>query len=123
MALVYYFFGDPIDSHKSSGPIITSFSILIGLLLNVNILIFNRLQAARGNKDREDYIKQMFATISFSILIGLLAVVTILLKPYTGHQFHKLCDSIIVGIGVTFILNLLMVLQRLYLLFDSESNP
>lgn len=63
----------------------------------------------------------MFATISFSILIGLLAIVAIVIKPYLCESIFKVIDSLIIGIAIAFILNLLMILQRLYLLFESET--
>lgn len=100
--------------------IITTLSILVGLLFNVIVLIFDIIKRDASQKIKNTVLKQLLANISFTIL---LSIVTILftLTTYLDVEIIKNITTWIVYFLLTnFLLTVLMILKRMYKLFENE---
>lgn len=98
----------------------TTFAIFIGLLLNIQVLIFT--SASKDNSaDRKRLLGEVFSNISFSILLfisGLSICATLLFVP-AGLTFAIL-QSIMIYLALTAGLTLLMILKRIHVILQTE---
>lgn len=115
--------------------LITVFSILIGLMLNLLVLMFDIMiqkhdkseQKSMDGRTRKVLLKQTFSNISFAILVS---VLTIILLFITIHQFPSLAwinpldinsilNWMILFLTMNFFLTLFMILKRVYKLLET----
>lgn len=121
IGLLYFLWFPAIDDNTRR-LVITSYSILIGLLLNINVLIFNRIQESKKDNLRLSLIKEMFANISFTILIALMTILLLIVSEFFVDTVERIINTLVIIFAAMFILNLLMILQRMYLLFQDEAK-
>ena len=159
---VILFFGTPIVSSTLAiyldlrldkdavNLFVTIFSIFIGLLFNLLLLIFDIKQKAKdknsllaqqvqsnqpvippslGNSQvnyekLSKVLKQVYSSISFAILISIFDIILLLLH-FIGEKFNqRILVQAISWISyyfmIVFVLTLMMILKRVYLLIDQE---
>lgn len=100
--------------------IVTCLSILVGLLLNVNVLVFNIAKREKDNNLKTDIIKQIFSNISFAILLSVFGIITVLVTGINQLILKYVIHFIVYFLLIEFFLTLLMVLKRMYILFSYE---
>lgn len=100
----------------------TTFAIFIGLLLNIQVLIFT--SANKNNSaDRKKLLREVFSNISFSILLFILCLsicATLLFVP-PGTTFVVL-QSAMIYFALSAGLTLLMILKRIHIILQTEIN-
>ena len=102
--------------------IVSAFSIFVGLLLNVVVLLFDIVRTT-GEELKKKIVKETLANVTFSILLALLIIPFALstqidrwpwLKPYTSFATYFL--------SFVFVATLLMITKRVYNLFLNEAS-
>lgn len=105
------------------GTIVSAFSIFVGLLLNVIVLLFDIVRNPEQQPRKHRVVKQTLANVSFAVILSLIAILVALttqikrwpfLLPYTTFATYFL--------AIEFIATLLMILKRLYNLFLDEAS-
>jgi len=117
--------------------LITSFSVFAALLFNLLLLIYDISGKSsddtvdqRKQESRKEVLRQLYINISFSIFISVVAVVFLII------YFLKIKKCVLIGfnicslppflslavyyISALFILTLLMILKRIYILLSRE---
>ncbi|WP_375418292.1 hypothetical protein [uncultured Hymenobacter sp.] len=103
--------------------VVSAFSIFVGLLLNVIVLLFEIVRNTQQQPRKHRVVKQTLANVGFAIILSLLAILVALttqitrwpfLKPYTSFATYFL--------ACLFIATLLMIVKRLYNLFLDEAS-
>ena len=117
--------------------LLTAFSIFAGLLLNLLVLVFSFTQANAQQQSgpteayvsiRRRVLRQIHANISFSIVVSLAVVVTTIVALWTlkhseGAQPGStgwVLTFLITLLTCNFVLTLMMVLKRMYILISDE---
>ena len=101
--------------------IITALSIFVGLLFNVVVLVFDILKRDSSNPTKNRLLRQILANISFTILLSIFIIALSFISLVKGHAIFKICtDYIIYFFLSVFFITLVMVLKRMYLLFENE---
>ncbi len=133
--LVYY----GISIQKQIGNLITMMSILAGFLFNLLAIIHTSLgkikQRIKENNEHRNSIKFKFATeihanISYNILITLFLIIFLVIFAFNinfkcivyNRIFINIFNFICIFLLSHFILNLLMILNRIYILLDKEDE-
>lgn len=99
---------------------VTIFAIFVGLLLNIQVLIFTSANRS-GPSDRLKLMKEVFSNISFGILLFLtclLLSVTMFFLPY-GCLFEAL-EFLLIYLSIMSALNLFMILKRIHVVLKTE---
>ena len=110
------------------GVVVTSLSIFTGLLLNLLLLAYN---VARNSTPpsgerivelRESLFQEIFSNIAFAVLVALVSVVcTLAIGIMEGCNLAKGALSFVVYyFGTMFLLTMLMLLKRVYMLLTNE---
>jgi len=115
--------------------IITASSIFIGLLLNLLVLLYQisyrnreKLLASPGNDHltrKKLLLKEINANISYCILLLSVLVVsciTMAFEEQMGEISIKIGYGLVYFLSIHFILNLIMILKRVYALISIEHN-
>lgn len=126
-ALMY--FGARVDS-SATNVIITSLAIFIGLLINMVVLLFDLLSKDKDNIQRVIALGELLSNILFTILLSILLVVISLIGLIPMDEKHPhgvVCQKLIYGSNCAIffflaflLLTILMVLKRMYNLFNDE---
>lgn len=110
--------------------IIVIFSIFIGLLFNLLLLIYDIFQKT-NNKDKKKLLKEVYSSITFSILISVISLIITLggkfdlSKVLNAKVLFYLSISAKILVCYTlllFIINLFIILKRIHILIDSDFN-
>jgi len=100
--------------------IISSLSILVGLLFNVVVLIFDIIKRDKSNDIKNTVLRQILSNIAFTILLSIVSIL-LTLFTYTDNSTIKIIFNAIVYFLLTnFIMTVLMILKRMFHLFHSE---
>jgi hypothetical protein len=128
VALVAFGFHFRIDAVNG---FLNVFSILTGLLLNLLVLVIT-LATSKGAQpsnpqSRVRLIREIFANVCFSVLVAVFVVCTALvalsyMRSSPGATTGIGATSLLAALTTNFILNLLMVLKRMYILLNKELN-
>lgn len=103
--------------------IVSGLSIFVGLLLNVVVLLFDIVRSTTKSTTKHTIIKETLANVCFAILLSLFTIPVALttqitrwpgLKPYTSFATYFL--------SFVFMATLLMVVKRVYALFQDEAE-
>ncbi|MBF0271092.1 MAG: hypothetical protein HQL98_03300 [Magnetococcales bacterium] len=112
--------------------LITAFSVFVGLLINVLVLIYSIFQnfspvsqsddeAVREKKKWERILlKEIFSNVSYANLIAILAILIISTTQFVSLSFPVVFSSVIVFISANFILTLLMIIKRIHNLIRNK---
>lgn len=105
------------------------FSILTGLLLNLLVLVItlasNRPNREATQQKRSLLIREIFTNLCFSVLVAVIVVCTALvalsyMRSDPGATTGPVATWLLVGATTNFVLNLLMILKRMYILLNKE---
>lgn len=100
--------------------IITTLSILVGLFFNVIVLIFDIIKRDKNNNIKNVVLKELQANIAYIILISIISIL-ICLVTYIDNCFVKyISNSVVFFLLTNLIMTVLMVLKRMFHLFDKE---
>ena len=126
LAVVVYGFGFRQDAING---FLNVFAILTGLLLNVLVLVFTLASAgtskAQDGKVRSLVIRETFVNICFSVVSSLIVVCTCLIasaymRSVPNATTGKLATFLLVSLTTNFVLTLLMILKRMFILMSGE---
>ncbi len=121
-----------IDLTEQISNIIAAIAILGGFLFNLLAIIYGAMDKlkvdATNNKIKKKFIKEIHSNISFCILLSIFSTVCLILYSYKLPDY---CIYIFIKNGLLFInyfllllflLTLLMVLNRVYVLLKKDAN-
>lgn len=110
--------------------LIAAISILGGFLFNLLAIVYNSMENIKKDAEISDikktYIKEIHSNISYNILLALLCVLALIFYniDLPVFKYCNLIKSAILFINyyllISFILTLLMVLNRIYILLDKN---
>jgi amino acid transporter len=100
--------------------VITTLSILVGLLFNVIVLIFDIIKRDASQKIKNTILKQLLANISFTILLSIVTILFTLATYFDIEYVKDIATWIVYFLLTIFLFTVLMVLKRMYLLFKNE---
>ncbi len=107
-------------SSEAINIIITSLSILIGLLINVIVLIFDMIKRDNKNYIKNELLRELLSNISFTILLSIF-LIGVTLSSFLDNNLIKSISFFLVYFLLTnFILTILMILKRIHNLFNNE---
>lgn len=125
MAVAGACFGITITERIAS-MLITSFSIFIGLLLNMLVIIFTLMRWESGkqmpaqNKLKAELLKELYSNLSFTILTSVFIVI-ILFSVFLGESiFLTIFSGIAFFMIGVFFFSLLMILKRIHIMLSRE---
>jgi hypothetical protein len=116
------------------GNLITAISIFGGFLFNLLAIIYSQLDniekdAENGkNELKKKFVKEIHSNISFCIVLSILIVISLLLTTIDIPEFHYdwLIHKIIIGLNYflmsIFLLTLIMILNRVYILLNKNEG-
>jgi hypothetical protein len=110
--------------------LLTAYSIFAGLLLNLLLLVYTfSTQATHPTalaKVRTELVKELHDNIAYSILVSIVLVVFCMaaiafVKMYEPARFTaRWVTGSIIFLTLNFVLTLLMILKRIYIILNSE---
>lgn len=104
--------------------VIAVLSIFVGLLLNVIVLLFDIMNKESTRLLKINLLQEVLANVSFTILLSIATILVIL--PTMLPKNYGLALQIFNGITyyflILFLLNIIMILKRVYALFFDESE-
>ncbi len=130
LSLVYFNF----TFKQQLGNLIAAISIFGGFLFNLLAIIYSQFDKIKLDADKEDnklkirFVKEIHTNISFCIVLSITIVLTLLLSTVDIPNFthNWFFNKIIIGINyflmTLFLLTLIMVLNRVYILLKKESE-
>ncbi|MDL5511724.1 hypothetical protein QSE00_07875 [Arenibacter sp. M-2] len=122
------------DFKDQLGNLIAAISIFGGFLFNLLAIIYSQLDNIEKDASKEDndlkkkFVKEIHSNISFCILLSILIVLTLLLTSIDipKFQYDWLINKIIIGLNyfllTLFLLTLIMVLNRVYILLKKNGE-
>lgn len=122
------------DFKDQLGNLIAAISILGGFLFNLLAIIYSQIDKIKtdakneGNKLKERFVREIHINISFCILLSILIILTLLLTTVYIPDFSckHLVTKGIIGLNYfllfLFVLTLIMILNRVYILLKKESE-
>lgn len=114
--------------------LLSAFSILTGLLLNLLVLIFNLIDG-HGNRDAEkatdnatvldaslrlDLVEETFSNISYSIFLGIVLSALTLLGLSSNVWISIVSSALVFFGGMNLALTLMMILKRIHALLGID---
>lgn len=122
------------DFKEQLGNLIAAISIFGGFLLNLLAIIYSQIDAIEKDAENEHnelkkkFVKEIHSNISFCIVLSILIVITLLLTTIDLPEFEYnwLLIRIIIGVNyflmILFLLTLVMVLNRVYILLKKNGE-
>ena len=106
--------------------LIAAFSIFVGLLLNLLMLVYdivNKNYERQGVKEkplRKIYLKQIFSNISFTVFLSIIIIISLLFTFPENYIIKCVSSLVSVFLMSQFLLTLLMILKRVHVLLSKE---
>lgn len=100
--------------------IIVSLSIFIGLFFNVILLIFDIIHRDATKKLKNELLKQLLSNIAFTVFLAITIIVFALISLVKYQCFKIVSEAIVYFLLTVFLVTALMILKRLYKLFNTE---
>lgn len=100
--------------------IITTLSILVGLFFNVIVLIFDIIKRDKNNNIKNVVLKELQANIAYIILISIISILICLVTYIDNCIIKYISNSVVFFLLTNLIMTVLMVLKRMFHLFDKE---
>lgn len=109
--------------------IVSMLSIFVGLLLNMIVVLFDIIRSEQKRANKVTVLEEVLANISFTIVLSIFTIGVVLLtqlnfgrpewQPYI-EDGREVVNFISFVFLILFLLTLLMVVKRMYLLFMDE---
>lgn len=122
------------DFKEQLGNLIAAISIFGGFLFNLLAIIYSQLDNIKkdalneDNKLKKRFVSEIHINISFCIVLSILIIITLLITTIDipKFQYDWLVTKIIIGINYflmfLFLLTLIMVLNRVYILLKKNGE-
>jgi hypothetical protein len=102
--------------------IITTLSILVGLLFNVIVIIFDIIKRDGTKKLKNRILHELLTNISFSIILSIVIIIFTLVTYFTNKYVKLISTGLVYFFLCFYIFTVLMILKRMYVLFINELN-
>lgn len=104
--------------------VIAVLSIFVGLLLNVIVLLFDIMNKESTRVLKITLLQEVLANVSFTILLSILTILVVLptMLPICFNLTLKIFNGVSYFCLILFLLNIIMILKRVYALFFDESE-
>ncbi len=109
-------------SDNATNIIITTLSILVGLLFNVIVIIFDIIKRDATKELKNEVLNQLLTNISYAILLSIFIIAITLFTYIEIKIVEQIASAIVYFLIGNFFLTVLMILKRMYLLFTNELN-
>lgn len=109
-------------SERAINIVITTLSILVGLLFNVIVILFDILKRDNSERIKNRLLKQLLTNISYSIFISLLIIFLTVMTFFQIEIWISICTFLVYFFLSHFALTVLMILKRVYALFLNEMD-
>jgi uncharacterized Tic20 family protein len=100
--------------------LITTLSILVGLLFNVIVIIFDIIKRDNSKKLKNRILEQLLANISYTILISIVIIIITLSTFIRSDIVCLITHFLLYFLLSHYFLTVLMILKRMYALFINE---
>lgn len=117
-AILFYF--KVYITETALNVVISTLSILVGLLFNVVVLIFDIIKRDSANKIKNIVLKQILSNIAFTILLSIISILFTLLTLIENCYTKIIFNSILFFLLINFAVTVLMILKRMFHLFHTE---
>ncbi len=107
-------------SEKATNVIISTLSILIGLLFNVVVILFDIIKRDSKNRIKNLVLEETHSNISYIILISIIIIGFTLLSFIDVIHLQIFIYGLIYYSLTHYLLTVLMILKRIFNLFDNE---
>ena len=107
-------------SDKLTNLVITTLSILVGLLFNVVVILFDIIKRDNSKNLKNRLLEEILTNISYSIFISLIIIFFTVLSFFDNYIWLKIMLFITYFLLTHFSLTILMILKRVYTLFINE---
>ncbi|MAM30373.1 MAG: hypothetical protein CMC13_15250 [Flavobacteriaceae bacterium] len=105
---------------RANNIVITTLSILVGLLFNVIVIIFDIIKRDNSQKLKNKLLTQLLTNISYTIFISLIIIGFTVLTFFNNVYIILVSNWLVFFFLLHFFLTVLMVLKRIYILFLNE---
>ena len=102
--------------------IITTLSILVGLLFNVIVIIFDIIKRDGTQRLKNKILNELLTNISFSIILSIVIIVFTLATYFKNECVNLVATGFVYFFLCIYFLTVLMIIKRMYLLFMNELN-
>ncbi len=100
--------------------IISTLSILVGLLFNVVVLIFDIIKRDKSNNVKNTVLRQILSNIAFTILLSIVSIILTLFTYFDNCIVKTVFNAIVYFLLTNFVMTVLMILKRMFHLFHTE---
>jgi len=100
--------------------IITTLSILVGLLFNVIVIIFDIIKRDSSKKLKNRILNELLTNISFSIILSIVIILITLITYFTNKWICIISTGLVYFFLCIYFMTVLMILKRMYVLFINE---
>lgn len=107
-------------SERAINIVITTLSILVGLMFNVIVILFDILKRNNTEKIKNELLKQLLTNISYSIFLSLFIIFLTVMTFLKIDLWVTICTFLVYFFLSHFSLTVLMILKRVYALFLNE---
>jgi len=116
------------------GNLIAAIAIFGGFLFNLLAIIYSQIDKIKTDANQENstikkrFVKEIHINISYSIVLSLIIIMCLLVCTFKipGFQYDFIVKKVFIGFTyfllINFILTLLMVLNRVYILLKKDSE-
>ena len=102
--------------------IISTLSILVGLLFNVIVIIFDIIKRDNTKKVKNKLLNELLTNISYSIVLSILIITITLLTFIEDCNLQMGATWLVYFLIGNYFLTVLMILKRMYIMFANELN-
>lgn len=114
-------------SDRVTGLVITTLSILVGLLFNVVVILFDIIKRDNSINLKNRLLEQLLTNICYTIFVSLLIIFLTVISFFDNQCWVFIVTFFIFFLLFHFAFTILMVLKRIYTLFLNEmteiANP
>lgn len=104
------------------GILVTVFTLFTGLLFNI-LAILLAFDGKKNDKLDRRFMKEILYNVSFAIILSILVLIICILRFVEFQVFFKLTiDLILYYLVIAFIITLVMILKRLFILLENKIN-
>ncbi|WBL25084.1 hypothetical protein [Zunongwangia sp. HGR-M22] len=107
-------------SDDAVGTVITVMTVLVGLLFNVIVILFDIVRRDNSNQIKNQVLEEVLANISYSVLLAFATILFTLLLNVENSTAITVFTFIVYFLCSHFFLTALMILKRIFKLFDNE---
>lgn len=100
--------------------IITTLSILVGLLFNVIVIIFDIIKRDNTKRLKNKILHELLTNISFSIILSIVIILFTLMTYFTNECVKLLSTGFVYFFLCIYFFTVLMIIKRMYQMFINE---